>query len=102
MAEIDLSSDEQARVPTFEEVQSNFIDEVLTVFKRANYAVLILVGVLALLDEFNMMYFGLKAPDRIISANIVISLIGATTIQVGTIAITIANYLFKKTPKGPA
>jgi hypothetical protein len=95
MAQVDLPSDEERRVPTFEEVQINFIDEVLKLFKTANYVVLIVVGVLVVIDEANIYFFGWKASDRIISSNIIISLIGATTIQVGTIAITIANYLFK-------
>ena len=99
MAQVDLPSDEERRVPTFEEVQINFIDEVLGVFKMANYAVLGVVVALVITDEANIYCFSMKAADRIISSNIIISLIGATTIQVGTIAITISNYLFKGSPK---
>lgn len=94
--DIDLQVYEKKTVRTFEETQNTFIDEVLRLFKSTNYAVLLLVAGLAIVDEVNFWLFpGFTQANRIISPNIIMALIAATTIQVGTIAITIANYLFK-------
>ena len=98
---IDLQVYEKKIARTFEEIQGTFIDEVLRLFKSTNYAVLLLVVGLAILDEVNIFFSpGHTQVNRIISPNIIMALIGATTIQVGTIAITIANYLFKN-PRNP-
>ena len=49
---------------------------------------------LAILDEFNIAWDWIAAGDRIISAQVIMTLLGATTVQVGAIAVVIARYLF--------
>lgn len=45
----------------------------------------------------------LKGEDRVITANVFMSLIGATVVQVGIAVVAIINYLFpKKAERTPA
>jgi hypothetical protein len=67
---------------------------VVRVFVQANCVTLAALGVLVVLDEVNI-YFRLAAPgDRIITNQVIMTLLGATTVQVGVIAAIIARYLF--------
>lgn len=67
---------------------------VVRAFVRANYWTLGALGVLAGLDEINIWLHIITPGDRIISNQVIMALLGATTVQVGTIAAIIARYLF--------
>jgi hypothetical protein len=54
--------------------------------------------VLVMLDEINIGWHLVTPGDRIITNQVIMTLLGATTVQVGTIAVIIARYLF---PTGP-
>lgn len=64
--------------------------EVMPAFLTANRWTLYALGVLVVLDEFNALFS--IAPR--ITSQVVMALLGATTVQVGVIAVTIARYLF--------
>jgi hypothetical protein len=50
------------------------------------------------LDEFNIAWHLIAPGDRIIGGQVIMALLGATTVQVGTIAVVIARYLFPGRP----
>ena len=69
---------------------------VIPAFLWANGVTLGAVALLAVLDEVNI-YWDLIAPDeRIIGGQVIMTLLGATTVQVGAIAVAIAGYLFPR------
>lgn len=63
-------------------------------FGIANGVTLLGVAVLAGLDQWNMVNDTITTADRIVDQKVVMTLIGATTVQVGAIAFIIARYLF--------
>ena len=48
----------------------------------------------AFIDEFNMVLSTGTPRDRIITSQVIMALLGATTVQVGAIAAVMARYLF--------
>jgi CRISPR/Cas system-associated protein Csm6 len=69
-------------------------NKVMPSFLWANGLALGAIVLLVALDEINI-YFRLAAPgDRIVSSQVIMTLLGATTVQVGVIAAIIARYLF--------
>ncbi len=71
---------------------------VIPAFLKANVATLGAIALLVGLDEFNIAWDWIAAGDRIISAQVIMALLGATTVQVGAIAVVIARYLFPGRP----
>jgi hypothetical protein len=67
---------------------------VIPAFLWANGLTLGAVALLVGLDELNIAWDWIAAGDRIISAQVIMALLGATTVQVGAIAVVIARYLF--------
>ena len=72
--------------------------DVIPAFLKTNVATLGAITALAILDEVNIAWDWIAAGDRIISAQVIIALLGATTVQVGAIAAIIARYLFPGRP----
>jgi hypothetical protein len=69
-------------------------NKVMPAFVTANKWTLIAVAVLVVLDEVNLIFHLVAPGDRIISGQVIMALLGATTVQVGAIAALIARYLF--------
>lgn len=99
---VEISLEERAaeRVPagTIEErehaLRERVTEHIIPAFKWINIAVAIAIVVLALLDEANI-WFGHPAPDgRVITPQVVMALLGATAVQMGSIAVIISRYLF--------
>ncbi|MSO99506.1 MAG: hypothetical protein EXR07_00420 [Acetobacteraceae bacterium] len=63
-------------------------------FIAGNLATLAALGALALLDQVNIGRHLIAPGDRIVSYQVVMALLGATTVPIGTIAAIIARYLF--------
>jgi hypothetical protein len=59
-----------------------------------NIVTVAVVGVLAGLDQFNIAHSLIAPADRIIDRQVIMTLLGATVVQVGVIAAIIARYLF--------
>jgi hypothetical protein len=74
---------------------------VVRVFIQANYVTLAALGLLVVLDEVNMALHLVAQGDRIITNQVIMTLLGATTVQVGVIAAIIARYLFPGRPPDP-
>jgi hypothetical protein len=63
-------------------------------FIGGNIVTLIALGALVWLDQTNLDHGLIKPGDRIITYRVIMTLLAATTVQVGTIAAIIARYLF--------
>jgi hypothetical protein len=59
-----------------------------------NFATLIVLSVLAGWDQINIGHKLITPDGRIITPHVIMALLGATTVQVGTIAAVIIRYLF--------
>ena len=66
----------------------------LQTFIAANTVTLAGVALLVVLDEINLWSKLAPAGDRIITQQVIIGLLAATTVQVGAITVIIARYLF--------
>jgi hypothetical protein len=75
-------------------------ERVVRAFIVANGVALAALGALAVLDEFNIMFQLVTPGERIITPQVFMALLGATTVQVGTIAAIIARYLFPGRSRG--
>ncbi|MBT9096895.1 hypothetical protein KFZ76_04105 [Methylovulum psychrotolerans] len=72
-------------------------EEILPLFKTINKYVLLIVGI-AMAIDFCLVFTGLaNADQRLINSNVIMTLIGAATVQLGSIMFTISAYLFPKT-----
>jgi hypothetical protein len=67
---------------------------VIPAFLKANGWTLIAIGVLWFVDELTIVFRVTDPGDRIINSQVIMALLGATTVQVGAIAVIIARYLF--------
>jgi len=63
-------------------------------FIAANGVALYVVERLVRLDQSNIVAHLITPADRIITNQVVMTLLGATAVQVGAIAVIIARYLF--------
>jgi hypothetical protein len=69
-------------------------DRVVPAFLWANGLTLAAIGLLVVLDEINIGLHLIAPGERIIGGQVIMSLLGATTVQVGAIAYLIARHLF--------
>lgn len=81
-------------------LREKMADRIVRAFTRANVVVLVIVGALVVLDEINIASHVISPSDRIITPQVFMALLGATTVQVGTIAAIIARYLFPGRSRG--
>lgn len=63
-------------------------------FIAGNIVTLVVLGGLAWLDQNNIEHHLISPEDRLVTYQVLMALLGATTVQVGTIAAIIARYLF--------
>jgi len=71
---------------------------IIGAFIAANVVTLIALGILARLDQGNIAAKLIEPGDRIITSQVFMALLGATTVQVGAIMVIIARYLFPGRP----
>ena len=67
---------------------------IVGMFTTANAFILLATTVVFMFDVHLMAFHGLKPEDRLINRDILMALIGATTVQLGVIMVAIARYLF--------
>jgi hypothetical protein len=67
---------------------------VVRAFIAANSVTLVALAGLVALDEINIALHLIAPGERIVGSQVIMALLGATTVQVGTIAVIIARYLF--------
>jgi hypothetical protein len=67
---------------------------VFPAFIKTNALTLGALGLLALADQVNIAVHLIAPGERIVGSQVIMALLGATTVQVGAIAAIIARYLF--------
>jgi hypothetical protein len=92
--ERDLALREQARLDAAADLRRWLAEKVVPSFLLANGLTLAALAVLVALDEFNILNHLITPADRIVTSQVMIALLGATTVQVGAIAAIIARSLF--------
>jgi hypothetical protein len=76
------------------QLRQSMAGRIVRAFVQANAVMLAALGALVLLDEINILLRLVSPGDRIITPQVFMTLVGATTVQVGAIAAIIARYLF--------
>lgn len=74
-------------------LRKNVVDIIMPVFKWANISVIGIVAFGIMTDIFLLIRIG-DTYQRIVDGKVIMSLVGATTIQLGVLAVTIGGYLF--------
>jgi hypothetical protein len=90
---VGASVDDQIKLGDYE-LRKWMATRIVWTFVGGNIIAVIVVGALAGLDQFNIGYSLIAPADRIIDRQVIMTLLGATTVQVGAIAVIIAQYLF--------
>ena len=77
-------------------LRSEIAQKIIAEFIRANYAIIgFLLAIFA--TESLFLFFGRLEPgNRIIGSNVIMALIGATTVQFGAIALLVSQWLFPR------
>ena len=83
-------------------IRKNFADRVMVLFAIANVGVLIGLGFIFWQDCSQLAAGHIRPADRIIDGQVIMALLGATTIQLGTVIYTITRAIFPTgaAPKG--
>jgi len=69
--------------------------QIMNMFVIVNGFTLVLLAGLVLLDQYDLAVRLVKPGDRLVGEQVLIALLGATTVQLGTIAVIMARYVFK-------
>ena len=70
-------------------------------FVLTNVLTLVGVGYIFGADNANIIAHVMESKDRVITPRVVMTIIGATTVQLGSLALIMGKYLFPATPKPP-
>lgn len=76
------------------ELRKLMAERMLQTFGWANAVALATTVAFVVLDQVNLALGLIPAGNRIVTQQVLMALLGATTVQVGTIAVIIARYLF--------
>lgn len=76
------------------ELREQMAIHIISTLIIGNLVTLVALAALVWLDQRNLESNLIKSGDRIIDHQVIMALLGATTVQVGTIAVIIARYLF--------
>jgi hypothetical protein len=68
---------------------------IMCLFGATNVFMLVLIVWLAEIDQAQLAAHLIAAPDRLVNNEVLIALLGATTVQLGTVTVIMAKYVFK-------
>ena len=83
------------------EIRKNFARNVMALFVISNLFVLIGLGLVFWQDVVQLAEGRIKPAERILSREVIMALLGATTIQLGTVIYTITRAIFPTQDRGP-
>ncbi len=69
-------------------------EQITTAFIKANFVVLCLLGVFISIDTVLIVNGVIAPPDRVITSDVVMAVIGATTVQLGALVLLMGKYVF--------
>lgn len=106
-SEVNLSTVERSfRTPEQEialgdlQIRKNFATRIMVVFAIANIFVLIGLYVVFRQDGLQLAAGQVKATERIVDGKVIMALLGATTVQLGTVIYTITRAIFPSAGAG--
>lgn len=79
-------------------LKKEFALQIMRIFLWANGVVLVFIAVSLLADWDFLGRHLIQPSERLVSEKVLMTLLGATTVQVGAIVVTITNHLFPKKP----
>ena len=79
------------------DIRKNFARNVMILFAVANLFVLVGLGIVFWQDCVQLTAHAIKPAERIIDGKVIMALLGATTIQLGTVIYTITRAIFPTT-----
>jgi len=74
--------------------------KITSLFTTINMVVIGIIAALALLDQLNIARSSITPDQRIIDYRILAAVIAATTVQLGSVALIMAKYIFPTRPDG--
>jgi hypothetical protein len=74
--------------------------KITSLFTTINMVVIGIIAALALLDQLNIARAAITPDQRIIDYRILAAVIAATTVQLGSVALIMAKYIFPTRPDG--
>jgi hypothetical protein len=77
-------------------LRTKMTEGLLHLFIKVNAYVLLVVGLAVAIDTWLIAEGLIKAEQRLVNAEVVMTLIGAATVQLGSVIFTISAYLFPK------
>lgn len=77
-------------------LRSEIAQKIIAEFIRANYAILLFLLIIFAIESLFLLFEKLQPNGRIINASVITTLIGATTVQFGAIALLVSQWLFPK------
>ena len=75
--------------------QKVILDKVINVFVFSNIFILIVVVLFYCVDSLLIYTESITATDRIVSTSVLITLIGATGVQLGAVFVSVSKFIFK-------
>ena len=84
------------------EIRRNFANRVMVLFAIANVGVLIGLSIVFWQDCAQLAAHLIKPAERIIDGKVIMALLGATTVQLGTVIYTITRAIFPSSGRGAA
>ncbi|NNG05356.1 MAG: hypothetical protein HKM95_14830 [Inquilinus sp.] len=82
------------------QMRTDVAKNIMKLFVTTNIFVLVLLLLIFSIDIYFMTRNLIGAGDRIVTENVLMALLGATTVQVGTIMVSISAYLFPRRQTG--
>jgi len=95
----DLSTVEQIMLADAR-VRRNLAYVIMALFGAVNLATLVFVYLLFRVDEGNLAQKLIGPGDRIVNASVVMTLLGATTVQLGSAMLIMARFVFRPVDRG--
>ena len=83
-----------------QQLRELLIKRMIWLFSIANLFVFVALSICYYFDIRMMYEDKMVAEERLISGQVIMTIVGATTVQLGTLIITAAGYLFPKKGKG--
>lgn len=77
-------------------LRSEIAQKIIAEFIRANYAIISFLLAIFAVESLFLFFGRLEPGNRIIGSNVIMALIGATTVQFGAIALLVSQWLFPR------
>ena len=95
LGKVEMSVQDRLRIGE-STLRNELARKIIRTFVAVNSAVLLLIIAFGVSDTILVVHKFVGPNERLITTQILLAIIGATTVQLGAIAITLSNWLFPK------